>query len=526
MGRHAAVATNHPDATSAGVTMLRAGGNAADAAAAIGVALGVVEPHMSGLGGDALFHFWRRSTARSAVYNGCGCAPFGTRPQVLNEISITGPQASSTPGFLDAIFAMHNENGILSWRQICEPAISLAEEGFAATDNFRRFVGTWKTKLQRNKMSAQTFLNAGEIPELGMLVRQPVLASTIKAIAASDADNFYRGTLAKTLVRDLHNAGIPLSAQDLAAFNVDKQEALRISYRGYEVLETGPNSVGIALLQMLKIIEHFDLRALDTGSDDLLHLLIESKKLAFRDMDRYVADPRYLEKSVAQLLSNSHIEACVAAISADHAADVPLATPERSDGSCTTYYCVVDAAGNAVSALQSLNNPFGSGITLEETGIVMNNRMANWHLDPRHPNNLLPGKRVRQTMNAPMILRGSEIWATFGTPGADSQLQVNFQTAVSLIDHQLSPQAIAEAPRWTSSQRGQQPLWPHGGADILTLEEGFPSSTISGLEKRGHTIKTIPVMEGPCSMGCIRVLDNGVRVAGSDPRWDGWATAY
>ena len=195
-------------------------------------------------------------------------------------------------------------------------------------------------------------------------------------------------------------------------------------------------------------------------------------------------------------------------------------------GDNTTYFCVIDSTGSAVSAIQSLNNAFGSGVTTERTGVVLNNRMACWHLDKGHPNRFEVGKRVRHTMNAPLVLRDGKVWAMFGTPGADDQVQVNLQIATGLIDFGLDPQRVVEAPRWSSSQTGQESNWPHGGNDMLTLEADTPAKTLDGLRAQGHALNLVPALEGPCSVACIRVLDNGAYAVGSDPRRDGWGATF
>ena len=261
-------------------------------------------------------------------------------------------------------------------------------------------------------------------------------------------------------------------------------------------------------------------------SADAVHVMVEAKKLAFLDRERHAGDPRSARIPLERLLSADYAHSLAARIRTHAAAHVPLAGAHRSAGQDTTYFCVLDAQGNAVSGIQSLNNAFGSGVTLPSTGIVLNNRMTCWHLDPAHPNALQPGKRVRHTMNAPMVLRDGKVWALFGTPGADDQVQVNLQMATGLIDFGRDPQSLAEAPRWSSDQHGQEANWPHGGSDALTLESSMPADTLAGLRARGHHVVEVPPLDGPCSVAVLRALDDGGCAAGSDPRRDGWAAAY
>ncbi len=526
MGRKVAVATNHPAATGAGLDVLRAGGNAADAAAAISLALGVAEPHMSGLGGDGFYHLRMAEGGEATVYNGSGTAPASANAEAFPEgLPLSGPGAIAVPGSLAAVFAMHAAHGVLPWAAVCRPAIELAREGVPVTHTYRRFADSMRARLLADPDSAATFLKNGHAPALGDLLVQPALARTLEGIASDGAESFYRGVVGRCLAEGLALRGARVAAADLAGFQAEVQQPVGIRYRGYELWQTPPNSTGFVLLQELKIAERFDLAGLGEGSPELLHLLVEAKKLAFLDREHYASDPRFRDVPLEWLLSEARADELAARIDLRRAASIPLKHPAPADGN-TTYFCVMDAEGNAVSAIQSLNSPFGSGVTAGASGVLMNNRMSCWHLDAAHPNALLPGKRVRHTMNAPMILKDGKPWALFGTPGADNQVQINLQTAVSLIDLGLDPQQVAEAPRWSSSQPGQEANWPHGGSEVLTLEEGFPDATLEGLRERGHQLTLIPPLEGPCSMACIRLLENGVRMAASDPRRDGWAGAY
>ncbi|ONG50106.1 gamma-glutamyltransferase [Pseudoroseomonas deserti] len=527
MGRRAAIATNHPEATAAGMAMLRQGGNAADAAAAISLALGVAEPHMSGLGGDGFSTvFIAGDSGPGYCYNGSGAAPAAATADRFPEgMADAGPGAVSTPGCLAGIHAMQRAHGKLPWSAVVQPAIALARDGFAATHSLRRFAQAALGRIRADANTAATFLRDGAVPAVGTLITQPRLAATLEAIAEGGADAFYRGALAARLAEDLAAVGAISTAADLAATEGEATAPISITYRGYEVRQSPPNSMGFVLLQELKIVERFDLSKMAEGSAELLHILVEAKKLAFLDRERHASDPKAHPLPLDRLLSDGYAASQAAQIDPARAASIPLRHEMPNDGN-TTYFCVVDEEGNAVSAIQSLNSPFGSGVQAPGTGILLNNRMTTWHLDPTHPNALVPGKRVRHTMNAPMILKDGKVWAVLGTPGADNQVQINLQTVVSLVDLGLDPQLVAEAPRWSSSQPGQEANWPHGGNEALTLEGGFPAETVEGLKARGHAIKFVPPLEGPCSIECIRVLENGVRMAGSDPRRDGWAAAY
>ncbi|MFC7474091.1 gamma-glutamyltransferase [Dankookia sp. GCM10030260] len=522
MGRRGAVATNHPVATQAGLDVLRAGGTAVDATIAVSLLLGVVEPAMSGLGGDGFFNIHLAGRAGFCV-NATGAAPQSATSEAYRDgIPVAGPRSTSTPGLLAGLALLHARHGTLPWPRLVAPAIEAARDGFAATHAYAHFAGDCLAKLRASAPSAARFLTDGAAPAPGALVVQPELAETLETIATEGAEGFYRGRLAARLAAAIAAAGGMVSAADLAACTAEVQAPIAIPFRGFEVRQTPPNSTGFTFLQMLAILDRFDLAAHDLDSAALIHVMVEAKKRAFLDRERWGADPRGLDIPLARLLSAEYAAKQAARIDPHRAADLPVRPDKPSD---TTYFCVVDAAGNAVSAIQSINSAFGSGVTAGDTGVLLNNRMAYWHLEDGHPNRLRPGMRVRHTMNAPMVFKDGRLWGVFGTPGADNQVQVNLQVMVAMAVFGLDPQQALEMPRWTSNQPGQPANYPHAGDAVLTLEAGLAGAA-TGLRGLGHLVKVVPPLEGPCSVEAIRVLDNGVRMAGSDPRRDGWAAAY
>ncbi len=529
MGRRGAVATNHPLATQAGFDVLRAGGNAVDATVAISFALGVVEPMMSGIGGDGFYNVWLAKAGKATVYNGTGAAPEqATLDRYRKEggIPVTGPLSTSIPATVAAMGMMHKAHGKLSWSELFATAIDYARNGFAATHGYSHFAGEYEKVLSADPRSRKVFLDpkTGKAPVVGSLVIQEDLARTLEEIAADGADTMYRGRLAKRLAAACQTQGVLIGERDLAGCHAEETQPIGITYRGYQVTQTPPNSTGFVMLQELKIAERFDLKSLKQGSAELVHLLVEARKLAFLDRERYGTDPRHGEVPLEKLLSDAYADECAARIDRNKAsAPEPFSAAAGGD---TTYYCVVDAEGNAVSAIQSINSGFGSGVTAGDTGILLNNRMAYWHLADGHANQLKPGKRVRHTMNAPMVLKDGKPWCVFGTPGADNQVQVNFQVLVAMIEHGYDPQQALEMPRWTCIQPGQAANYPHTGEDSVTLEGRFKKETVETLRRKGHNVKVVGDLEGPCSVEAIRILENGVRMAGSDPRRDGWALAY
>jgi gamma-glutamyltranspeptidase len=524
IGRRGAVAANHPLAAQAGLLALRAGGNAVDAAVATALTLAVVEPMMSGLGGDAFYHVFDAKTRRSIVFNGTGPAPLAATPErYAGGIPRTGPLSVSVPGLLGGLGLMHRQFGHLPWRDLFVEAISYARDGFGATPHYRHFATEHPATLRADPGSAAALLADGAAPPVGAPIVQSDLACTLEEIAAEGAECFYHGTLARRLAAALRASGTLIAEADLAGFEAEIEQPIAVDYRGLTVLEAPLNSTGFVLLEELKIIENFDLKAMGLGSADAIHVMVEAKKLAFADRERWAADPRTIDAPLGELLSSDYAAQLASRI------DLRRAAPTRSIADAagdTTYFCTADGDGNAVSGIQSINSGWGSGVTAGDTGILLNNRMAYWHLDPAHPNHLRPGRRVRHTMNPPLVLKDGKLWAVFGTPGADNQVQINLQILTAMADFDLDSQQAAELPRWTSNVPGQYANYPHDGPDVLTIERRFPEEVRRELARRGHPVNPVGDLEGPCSVEIIRRDPDGILLAGSDPRRDGWALAW
>ncbi|MBV9827767.1 MAG: gamma-glutamyltransferase, partial [Alphaproteobacteria bacterium] len=461
IGKRGAVTANHPLAAQAGLMALRAGGNAIDAAVATALALAVVEPMMSGIGGDAFYHVLDGKTGRTVVINGTGPAPAAATPErYAAGIPRTGPLSASVPGMLAGLGIAHADYGTLPWASLCADAIRLAQEGFGATPHYHHFAGEHARTLRAGAASGDIFLHGGTVPAVGACIRQPALARTLEEIAAEGSDCLYRGPLARRAAAAMQRCGALISEADLAGFTAERQAPIAIDYRGLTVLEAPLNSTGFVLLQELKILEHFDVHAMGLGSAELVHVMVEAKKLAFADRERWGADPRTVDAPFDRLLSADYTARLAARIDRQRAA--PTHSIPDAAGN-TTYFCTADGDGNAVSGIQSINSAWGSGVTEPDTGILLNNRMAYWHLDPAHPNHLRPGRRVRHTMNPPLVLKDGKLWGVFGTPGADNQVQINFQIMSAMADFGLDPQQAAEMPRWTSNVPGQYANYPHDG---------------------------------------------------------------
>ena len=351
MGRNGAVGANHPMAAQAGIDILRAGGNAVDASVAVALALGVCEPMMSGLGGDGFYHVFMAGKGEATVFNGSGPAPKAATPErYRGGIPIDGPLSVSVPGGLAAIALMHERHGRRSWAQLVEPAILLAADGFAATHSYRCFASENRGRLAADPHCAKVFLDH----PLADLIVQPELARTLEEIATDGAETLYRGKLAQRLARGMRDAGILVAEEDLAAFAAEVQAPIAIAYRGFEVRQTPPNSTGFVMLEMLKIVERFDLKKL--SATERVHVLVEAKKLAFHDRESYGCDPRFDTVPLDHLLSDHHASELAARIDLNRAR---RAEPQPIAVGDTTYFCVIDSEGNAVSGIQSINSAFG-----------------------------------------------------------------------------------------------------------------------------------------------------------------------
>jgi gamma-glutamyltranspeptidase/glutathione hydrolase len=530
MGSRGAVASNHPLATEAGIAILRRGGNAADAYIAAASTLAVVEPHMSGVGGEGFALVYWAADRAAAVVNATGRAPrAATVGRFAAGIPAHGAAAAITPCLVDGWFQVHERWGSLPLPTLLESASFHAREGFGATRTFCRYAGEQADALAADPGTAAVFLPGGKLPSLGTVIRQPALARTLEAIAMGGRTAFFDGEIARTLGRWVQEHGGLLDADDLRASHAEMQEPIRTTYRGLEVLETPPNSTGATLLQELAVAEQFDLAALAHNGElpcdapDLVHTLVEIKKLCYQDRER-IADTADQATVVEELLSPRRVLEVAGRVDPRQAASRPVRLQPAETN--TTYLAVVDGQGNAISGIQSLNDVFGAAVIAGETGILLNNRMRYWHLEPGHPNRLQPGRRVRHTMNAPIALRDGRPVLVFGTPGADAQVQANLQVFTAMVDFGLDPQQAVEMARWQSMQPGTMANWPHDTPDQLIVEDRMSERTRAELAKRGHHVEVVGPLDGPCSINVIGSDDaTGFLQAGSDPRRDGYAMA-
>ena len=529
MGRNGMVTSGHPLASQAGVQALMAGGNAVDAAIATAAALGVVEPHASGVGGDGFILIYWAETGEITGVNATGAAPSGaTREFYLQRggIPMKGILSVSVPGIVDGWLMAQARYGALTLEQVFEPAISLCENGFPISYKFAASLRGEHGRFASDAYTKAIFTDNGKPYAAGSILYQKDLAQTFRKIAAEGRETFYEGEIAKAIAAFSKAYGGLLTEADLADCHARWVEPIHTNYRGYEVYEMPPNSSGHVLLQELNLVELFDLPAMGCNTAESIHVMVEAKKLAFADREKYMADPDWVEAPLAQLLSKAYAEQQAKRIDRNRAAtDVTSGLPEQRED--TTCFCVADRWGNAVCMLQSIQSGFGSSLIAGNTGILLNNRMTYWHLEADHPNCLMPGKRVRHTMNPVIVTKDGKPFLICGTPGADTQVQTNLQLITHIIDFGMTPQEAVEAPRWRDLQNPMESTVPHTCENVLQLEGRFPQAVKAGLAAKGHDLKILGDWDGPGNAQAILVHPtSGALLGASDPRRDGYAVGW
>ena len=527
MGLNGMITSSHQLASQAGLRALQDGGNAVDAAVTAAAVLAVVQPDLSGVGGDLFLLHHDAASGRSASLNASGRAPAEITVEALAEDRRRdghgsyppghGPMAMTVPGaprgWADAI----REFGTIGLGDALEPAIQYAERGFPVSVRLARSMESSVDLLKACPAAASTFLVDGAPYRPGQVLAQPDLARTLRAIATDGPDAFYGGDTGTTIVRANRADGGFLSEDDLLRQDSLIGEPIAGSYRDCTVLEQPPVSLGCVLLEELALAEGFDLAALPLTSAERAHLLIEAKKVAFADLEAYLTDPEVAHVPVAGLLDARYAATRRQAIDPAVASDGYGAGDPRSYGSHTSYLAVVDGRGNAVSWIQSIFERFGSGWMAAGTGVLMNDRMNGFSVDPDHVNCVAAGKRTAHTLNAPMVLRDGKPCLVFGTPGGYGQVQSNLQMLTAFVDHDVDVAGMVETPRWLS-----------GAGRRVAIESRFSDETRERLRALGHELE----IKGAFSSGmgdaqAIRIDHAaGVLEAAADPRREGYAVGW
>lgn len=518
------VATAHPLATLAGVEVLRAGGNAVDAAIAAAGVTAVVLPQMCGLGGDAFLLVYQADRGRVTAIAGAGPAPRAASPELYRRrgyrtMPLEGMLSVSVPGAVDAWACAVALAGTRPLRDLLEPAISYAEEGFVVTPALAADIRAHQVKLEADAAAREVYLPGGRPPRPGEILRQPDLARSLRRVA-QDPGDLYRGELARRLVACSEAAGGLFTLEDLASYRSEVGEPLATTYRGVTVCQTTFPSQGFILLEELNILEGFDLAGVDRAV--AIHLMVEAKKLAFADRLRFAGDPRHVPFPLGRLLSKEYAARRRQEIDPGRARSSWLPASGEGEGD-TTYLAVVDGHGNAVSLIHSLSLAFGSGVMIPGTGILLNNRAGRgFSLLEGHPNCLGPGKRTVHTLNCFLAFRDGHLWLVGGTPGGDGQPQWNMQVLVALLDWGLDPAAAVELPRWTSHPGTDPAHWGEG--EELRVENRLSPGVVEELQRLGHPVRLVGPWAGGGAVQLIwRDASTRVLTGVSDPRAEGLA---
>ncbi|MCS7014529.1 MAG: gamma-glutamyltransferase [Gemmatales bacterium] len=531
VAKNGMVATSHPLAVQVGLDVLKQGGNAVDAAIAANAALGLMEPMSCGIGGDLFALVWDAKTQRLYGLNASGRAPKRATRQWFvergyKEIPTTGPLSWSVPGCVDGWEELRRRFGTKSLAELLEPSIRYAEDGFPVPEVIAGYWRGAEKLLAKTPEASKTFMQDGRAPRAGELFRNPYLARTYRELAANGRETFYRGRIAREIVAYSERVGGLFSIQDFEEHTSTWVEPVSTTYRGYHVWQLPPPGQGIAVLQILNLLEPYDLKSFGPNSPDWWHLFIEAKKLAYADRARYYADPQFAKVPVAELISKPYAERRRQLIRLDKAlTDVPAGDPKLAAGD-TIYLCVVDKDRNCVSLIQSNYHSFGSGLVPGELGFALQNRGTLLSLDEQHANRLEPGKRPFHTIIPALVTKDGRPFFVFGVMGGDMQPQGQVQVLVNLLDFGMDVQAAGEAPRIEhvgSPTPTGRPGDPRGG--VVLAEPGIPESVVEELKRRGHEVRRVS-RNGGGYQGILIDWDNGTLLGGSEYRKDGYAAGY
>ncbi len=531
MAPHGMVATSHPLAAQAGLDILKKGGNAIDAAIATNAAIGLMEPMSCGIGGDLFAIVWDAKTQKLYGLNANGRSPYKATREFfaqkrLDEIPETGPLSWSVPGCVDGWEELRKRFGTMSFEQTLEPSIRYAEDGFPVTEVIAGYWRGAQTKLRQQADAAKTYLIDDRAPRAGEIFKNPYLAKTYREIAKNGRDAFYKGRLAQEMVAFSEKTGGLFTSKDFTDHTSEWVDPVSTNYRGYDVWELPPPGQGISALQMLNILEGFDLKKLGPQSPDFWHLMVEAKKLAYADRAKFYTDPEFEKVPVAELISKPYAEGRRKLIDMNNAlTDVPAGNPKlgRAD---TIYLCVVDKDRNCVSLIQSNYYGFGSGLVPGDLGFALQNRGTLFALDPNHRNRLEPHKRPFHTIIPAMVTKDGKPWFTFGVMGGDMQPQGHVQMLVNLIDFGMTVQEAGEAPRVEHVGSATPTGRPEArGGGLARLERGIPKEVEDELARRGHRVDRVNV-NGGGYQGILIDPKTNILHGGSEPRKDGCAVGY
>lgn len=531
IARHGMAATSQPLATMVAIDVLKRGGSAVDAAIAANAVLGLMEPTGCGIGGDLFAIVWDNKSQKLHGLNASGRSPAGLtleefQKQGLKKIPSFGVLPISVPGCVDGWFELHSKFGRLPMSDILAPAIQYAREGFPVSEVIAQGWQSGERVFAKQPGFADTFLIEGRAPRTGDIFRNPRLANTLEKIGQGGRDVFYKGDIARALAADVQKHGGFLSYEDLANHTSDWIEPVSTNYRGYDVWELPPNGQGIAALQMLNVLEGFDLRKAGFGSRDHVHWFVEAKKLAFEDRARLYADPAFAKVPVQELISKSYGEKRRALIDASKAAQqYPVGLPHAVEEGDTIYMTVADKDRNMVSLIQSNYRGFGSGVCPAELGFSLQDRGEMFDLQPGRFNSYAPRKRPFHTIIPAFVTKDGKPFLSFGVMGGATQPQGHVQILLNIIDFDMNIQEAGDAPRilhsGSSEPTGEQ--MTTGGT--VALESGFSEDVQKSLEAAGHVFKPARGEFGGYQ-GILYDVHRDLYFGASESRKDGMAAGY
>ena len=528
IAQHGMACTSQPLATQTAIDILKAGGSAIDAAIAADAVLGLTEPTGSGIGGDLFAIIWDAKTKKLYGLNASGRSPKSLTREMLLKKGLTsipslGPLPVSVPGCVDGWFELHQKFGKLTMKQILAGAINYARDGFPVSEVIAYYMGSNSRSLQQYPNFKETYMPDGKSPQKGEIFKNPRLANTLQKIVDGGRDAFYKGDIAKTIADYMKRNGGYLSYEDLATHKSEWVEPVSSNYRGYDIWELPPNSQGIAALQMLNIMEGYDVKSMGFGSAEYIHLFVEAKKLAFEDRAKFYADPTFHQLPIQQLISKEYAAERRKLLDRNKSSKRQL--PGNPEHGNTIYLTVADGVGNMISFIQSNYRGMGSGMTPDQLGFVLQDRGEMFTLEENHVNTYEPGKRPFQTIIPAFITKDGQPWVSFGVMGGAMQPQGHVQIVVNLIDFGMNLQEAGDAPRiqhfGSSEPTGEKMM--DGG--IVCLESGFDYETIRTLMQKGHKIQYD--LGGYGGYQAIMYdSKNKVYLGASESRKDGEASGY
>lgn len=533
------VSSPHYLASASGDNILRRGGSAVDAAIAVNATLCVVYPHMAGLGGDAFLLIAGGAAKKVEAIEASGpSARLATREfykekGITTEIPMRGALAAlTTPGVVDGWRLAHERYGKLPWKELFTDAIEYAKNGMAVSRSLTDWTVTDESILKQNADMTRIYLPEGTPQREGVLLKQPELAKTFATIAELGArEGFYEGAIAKEMAKSLEAMGSPLRFEDFSNYKARWCEPISSSYRGYDVYEMPPATQGFAALQILNLLEKFDVKSWGANSVEYYHHLVEAIKVAFADRDEWLSDPAFVNIPLDVFLSEAYADERRKLIDAKKAQafeDIKAGLKHESDAKReaptgdTVYFCAADSDGMIVSNIQSIYHDFGSAVIAGNTGIIMQNRGSFFSLDASHPNALEPNKHTFHTIIPAMLMKDGKPVMAYGTMGGEGQPQTQAAMLTRMIDFGYNVQQAIEAPRWLMGR-----TWGVATRDLL-LEARIPDEVIRELRLRGHPVKIAPAWDG--SLGHAQAIrihrDTGLYEGGADPRGDGIAIGF